>query len=390
MGNADPLSWLDDSLRSLDEHGLRRRPITRDDAQGPRITVDGKSLLNFGSNDYLGLARDAWSCLDPGVLARGGAGASPLVTGRDAWHERLERALASFEATEAALYFPTGYAANSGTIPALVGPRDIILSDARNHASLIDGCRLSGARVAVYPHRDVDAIEELLKVTTDRRRLIVTDSLFSMDGDVAPLRPIAKLAREHGAMLLVDEAHATGVLGTHGRGVCEELGIEDQVHVRVGTLSKALGGLGGFVVGRRALIDWLVQRARPYFFSTAAPAVIAMAAIEALRIVREEPQRRAALRGKADQLRERLRSRGWDTGDSIGPIIPVMIGDANRTMQLASSLRASGLFVPGIRPPSVPHGRSLLRISLHHGHTDDMLDRLVKAFPTNAALNTEH
>jgi 8-amino-7-oxononanoate synthase len=358
-----PLDWLDDALADLDRRGLRRSLAARTGPQrGDKIEIGGQTLVNFGSNDYLGLAAD------PRIAAAAkqaidhygwGSGASPLVTGRSELHAELERKLAEFEGTEAALLFPTGYAANVGTICALVGKGDAIYSDELNHASIIDGCRLSGAAVHVYPHRyfpttrneDLKKLEAMLQEgSTFRRRLIVTDSLFSMHGDFAPLSRLAWLARLHKAMLLVDEAHATGVFGKHGRGLCEEVGAEEVVTTRVGTLSKALGSHGGFVAGSQQLIDWLANRARPYVFSTAAPPPVAAAGLAAL------------IRPTA-----------------LSQIVPIFLGDANRTMAAAAELRRRGFFVPGIRPPSVPEGQSLLRISLTCLHTPEQIDALVAA-----------
>ncbi len=379
----DPLEWIDAALADWQQQGLRRQLATHDGAQGPTVSIDGRPLINFGSNDYLGLAGDprlADAAAEALKHAGLGAGASPLVTGHEATHQKLEAQLAEFEGTQAALLFPSGFAANAGTIAALVGPEDAVFSDAKNHASLIDGCRLSRARVHVYPHCDVGALGALLREAgPSRRRLIVTDSLFSMDGDLAPLVELVDLAERHDAMLLVDEAHATGVFGEHGRGVCEHLGVEDRVPIRVGTLSKALGAAGGFVVGSRRLIDWLLNRARPYVFSTAQPPVIAAAASAALEIVRSEPQRRRDLLARAEMLREKLRGQGLNVGRAESQIIPIFIGDAGRTMRLAAALRERGLFLPGIRPPTVPDGESLLRLSLCYGHTDEMVATLLSA-----------
>ncbi len=375
-----PLDWISEELAALDTLHLRRRLAERQSPQGVRIVMEGRELLNFGSNDYLELA--ASPRLGAAAMAAiadsgWGSGASPLVTGRGAWHARLEEALAEFEHAEAALLFPSGFAANVGTVAALAGKGDLVLSDAKNHASLIDGCRLSGARVQIYPHGKPDYVEKYLAQASHfRRRLIVTDSLFSMDGDLAPLAELVELAERHTAMLLVDEAHATGVFGANGRGVCEHLGLADRVPIRVGTLSKALGAAGGFVVGSRPLVDWLANRARPYVFSTAAPAPLAAAALAALECVREEPWRREALRRRAAAFREQLAADGWHTGDCRSQIIPLYLGSPHRTMTLAAALRDRGFWVPGIRPPTVPEGESLLRISLTCGHTDDMLSAL--------------
>jgi 8-amino-7-oxononanoate synthase len=388
-----PLDWLDDELERLDSAGLRRRLVTRIGRQGPSIAVEADdspghktrptSFVNFSANDYLGLAGDprlVAAAQEAAAREGWGAGASPLVTGHSHSHRELERRLAEFMRTEAALVFPSGFAANSGTIAALVGRGDAIFADEKNHASLIDGCRLSRADVQVYPHRDMSQLADLLRQSTGyRRQLIVSDTLFSMDGDVAPIVDLVELAGTHQAMLMIDEAHAIGVLGAKGQGVAEQFDLEVNVPIRVGTLSKALGSAGGFVAGSRKLIDWLVNRARSYVFSTAHPPAVAAAAIAALEIVRDEPQRRVVLLERAAQLRSALRQQGWNIGNAAGQIIPVIIGDAAATMQLAAALRERGLFVPGIRPPSVPEGQSLLRISLSYGHTPAMIEQLVMA-----------
>jgi 8-amino-7-oxononanoate synthase len=378
-----PLDWIDDELMRLKRDSLLRALTTRETPQGSTISLGGKELINFGANDYLGLANDERlkAAAREAIEREGfGAGASPLINGRSALHAALERRLAEFEGAEAALVFPSGFAANAGTIAALVDRRDCVFADQKNHASLIDGCRLSRAEVHVHRHGDIEDLAELLQSHRDaRRRLIVTDSLFSMDGNLARLREIVELADRYDCMLLVDEAHATGVFGKHGRGVCEHVGVEAQVHIRVGTLSKALGCAGGFVAGSRKLIAWLVNRARPYVFSTAHPAANAAAAIAAIEVVENEPKRRTTLLDRAAELRAELVRQGWNIGHSGSQIIPIVLGEPERTMQLAIQLREQGLFVPGIRPPSVPHGESLLRISLSYAHTSEQLERLVNA-----------
>ncbi len=312
----DPLFWIADELAALESQGLRRQLVERHGPQGPLIPDGERPLVNFASNDYLALAAD------PRLIAAAegacqregwGAGASPLISGYSPSHAQLERRLAELLGVEAALVFPAGYAANAGAISALVGRGDAVFGDAKNHASLIDGCRLSRAEVFVYPHCDLRALAEQLHGATGfRRRLIATDSLFSMDGDVAPLADLAELAERHKAMLLVDEAHATGVFGGRGSGLVELLGVADAVHVRVGTLSKALGSAGGFVAGSRLLVDWLTNRARTYVFSTAHPPAVCAAAAAAVEIVEGEPWRRQALLARAAQLR-------WPLGRRLEP-----------------------------------------------------------------------
>lgn len=377
------LGWIDTELTRLDRGTLRRTLANRRSGQGPNIVLDGRPLVNFGSNDYLNLAADARLALAAAETARRegvGSGASPLICGHGEALAALETALADFEGTEAALVFPSGFAANAGTIAALAGPGDLVLADRKSHASLLDGCRLSRADFRVFPHNDANRLDTLLrKGASARRRLVVTDGLFSMDGDLAPLADLADVCRRHEAMLLVDEAHATGVFGPLGRGASEHAGVEGLVGVRVGTLSKALGCAGGFVAGTRPLIEWLVNRARPYVFSTAMPAPVAAAARTAVEIVRAEPEPRRRLLARAEVLRRRLIDVGWNVGASSSQIIPVVVGDPARAVAFAARLREQGLFVPAVRPPTVPDGQSCLRISLTTGHDDAMIDRLLAA-----------
>jgi 8-amino-7-oxononanoate synthase len=387
--SGDPLRWVDAELAELESRSLRRTLATHGGPQQAIVEVDGRELINFGSNDYLGLAADprlAAAAAQAAIAEGTGAGASPLVTGHAQVHGQLEARLAEFEGTEAALLFGSGYAANQGTIAALAGRSDAIYADQGNHASMIDGCRLSRAQVFVYPHRDARALARLLlDGAAFRRRLIVTESIFSMDGDLAPLAELAELAERHDGMLLVDEAHATGVFGRRGRGLAEETGVEHRVSARVGTLSKALGSAGGFVCGEEKLVDWLVNRARPYIFSTAMSPPVAAAALAALDVVHDEPARRVRLLERAAALRRQLSEQGWSIGASQSQIIPLVAGDAATALAWAEQLRACGLLVPAIRPPSVPDGRALLRVSLTHAHTDEMIARLAGALDTLAA-----
>ncbi|NOY40213.1 MAG: 8-amino-7-oxononanoate synthase [Planctomycetes bacterium] len=384
----DPLRWVDDQLRQLEDADLLRKLPPPLRAAGAVVEIDGAQVINFSSNDYLGLAADqrlieaaANACYQQGL----GRGASPLVSGRSELHDQLEKRLAEFFATDAALLFPTSFAANAGIIPALVDRADAIYGDEKNHASIIDGCRLSRAQRHIYPHTDMAALEQMLAGGKQyRRRLIVSDSLFSMDGDLAPLPQLAALAEKYNAMLMVDEAHAIGVFGAQGRGVAEHFATEDptleqRIHIRVGTFAKALGAAGGFVYGSSALIRWLANRARTYVFSTAHPAAICAAGLVALEIVDSEPNRRSTVLENASQLRNQLRQRNWDTGPSTSQIIPLQIGSPARTMQIAQLLRDRGIWAPGIRPPSVPPDQSLLRLGITAAHTPQMLDSLVSA-----------
>ena len=378
-----PLEWIGEELDVFKRSGLARRLAARVGPQGVYITIDGRRLVNFGSNDYLNLAahpRLADAVVSAAKREGWGSGASPLISGRGESHARLEARLAEFEGTEAALTFSSGFAANTGAVAALVGPGDVVFTDRKNHASLLDGCRLSRADVRVYPHCDCPRLEHLLaKSSGYRRRMIVTDSLFSMDGDLAPLAELADLAERHDSMLLIDEAHATGVFGDRGRGVAEHLGVEDRVHVRVGTLSKALGSIGGFVAGSRPLIEWLVNRARPYVFSTAIPDAAAEAATAAVELVQNEAHRGERLLSEAAELRRRLTDQGWNVGRSASQIIPIVVGEPDEAVRLAAELRQRGFFLPAIRPPTVPDGEACLRVSLTRGHTPEMINELLRA-----------
>lgn len=385
-GNS-PFEWITAELQRLESADLRRWQRVRESPHvGGMVQLDGRQLVDFGSNDYLGLAADG-RLIDAVRHAAGeagwGSGASPLISGYGVLHRRLELELAKFEQAEAALLLPTGFAANVATITALAGPGDLILSDALNHASLIDGCRLSRAETAVFRHGDAAHAAELLEARRrtakpPHRVLVVVDGLFSMDGDFAPLQQLEALARENGAMLLVDEAHASGVWGASGRGSCEELGIDERNLVRVGTLSKALGSLGGFVVGPAAVIEWIRNSGRPYIFSTAQPEAVAAASLAALRLVQSEPQRRIELREKAAWLRAALVNQGWDIGASASQIIPLQVGAAAQALRLSTALSDAGMFVPAIRPPAVPEGSCRLRISLSWLHPEEQLRRLVE------------
>jgi 8-amino-7-oxononanoate synthase len=384
-------------LATIRDQGLYRGRRRLQSAQGPRIRWKGREFVNFSSNDYLNLAADPRLAQAAAQAARRygtGAGASPLISGLLPPVRRLERDLADWEETESALVFSSGFAANLGVISALTGPGDAVFSDANNHASLIDGCRLSKARVQVYRHADVNHLDELLRrqSRSARRRLIVTDSVFSMDGDWAPLREIINLAREHDALVIVDEAHATGVLGEKGRGLTELL-LDPQGRrlprsrsektfggrlIRIGTLSKALGSQGGFVCCSGQLIELLVNRCRPYIYSTALAPPCAASARRAVSLCRAEPQRRRHLLALATVLRHRLKDLGFASTRSQCHIVPVMIGEPATAMELSLRLAHAGLLVPAIRPPSVLEGTSRLRISLTTGHTEEDVERLAR------------
>ena len=377
-----PLDWLTTALEQLDDQRLRRNLRVRSGPQSPTITCGAQTLAHFGSNDYLDLANDPriLRAVHAAVDHNGwGSGASPLISGHTEHHAALADALARFEQTEAAMLFTSGFSANAGIIPAVVERGDAIFADQKNHASLIDGCRLSGATISIYRHGDVAHLETLLQQSKSQgKKLVVTDSLFSMDGDFAPLNEIAALRERYGCMLLIDEAHATGVFGDHGRGVAEQMGVDSAVDIKIGTLSKALAGSGGFVCGQQKLIDWLTHRARSYVFSTSPPVAVVAAAATALEIVKQEPERRTVLLKRGDALRATLRNMGFNTGNSESHIVPIFIGSTDRAMDLSRQLLEAGFFVPAIRPPSVPDGECLLRVSLSCGHAPETIKALTE------------
>ena len=378
------LDWLDSELQRLNAHDLLRGRRTIRPLGDGWCEVDGHRCRNFASNDYLNLAGDP-RVLDAAqrALSEGGAGAtaSGLICGRTIWHERLEQAIADFEQTEAAVLFPTGFAANLGTIAALVRTDDAVFCDRLNHASLVDGCRLSGAKLRVYRHDRLDVLErELSKADSGARRWIVTDSVFSMDGDLAPLADLCDLAERYGAELIVDEAHATGVFGDNGRGVCELSGTESRFAVRIGTLSKAVGCLGGFVACSEQLRVWLWNSARTQMFSTALPPSVCAAAMASLQIIRDEPQRRQRLRSLSRQLAEPLRESGLNVPKGVaGPIVPVLLGDAQPAVDAAGRLFDAGFLVGAIRPPTVPQQTSRLRVCMSTAFEEADIDELAAA-----------
>lgn len=371
-------AWMDDELNERRRRGLYRVRRRLQSGQGVRIRLHGRELINFSSNDYLGLAGDVRLARAAAHAARRygcGAGASPLISGSTPPLRALEQALADWEQTEAALVFSSGYAANLALVRALADQEDTIFSDALNHASLIDGCRLARAAVHVYRHKDVDHLADLLRKhgRSARRRLIISDTVFSMDGDVAPLAELMELAERFDGLLLIDEAHATGVLGEQGRGLTDSLppsSWPSERLIKMGTLSKALGAQGGFVCGSHRLIAWLVNRARPYIFSTALAPPVAAAARRAVAIVRQEPERRRQVLALAERLRRELRELGGNVGASCCQIVPLLIGEARQTMALSRRLEEYGLLAPAIRPPSVPEGTARLRISVTAAHTE--------------------
>lgn len=373
------LDFLAGELAALDERGLRRRLRQVRERHGSEVMIDGRRVVDFSSNDYLGLASHPAIAEAAGAAALrvgSGAGASRLIVGNLAEHESLEAEIAAFHEAPAALVFNSGYHANLGVLPALAGPDDLIVSDQLNHASLIDGCRLSRARVEVFRHRDLVDAAERLRLPA-RRRYLVSESLFSMDGDQADLAGLRELADQAGAVLVVDEAHAVGALGPGGRGLAASAGVVPDV--MVGTFGKALGGFGAYVTGSVNLREWLVSRARPFVFTTGLPPAVIGGAAASLRLLRtsEGAARRQRLSENIEHLGSLFRSQGLP--GSASPIFPVVVGEANRAMALTEELLRSGCYAQGIRPPTVPRGTSRLRISVTAAHRPDDLTRLANA-----------
>ncbi len=377
-----PHRFFTDESVSLKAGGLWRALRLIRGAQGPEVTLDGRSVVLLCSNNYLGLAGDPLlgDALIEGAGRYGmGSGASRLVSGNMEAHEELESRIARFKGTESALVFSSGWHANVGALQALAGPGNLVLSDELNHASIVDGCRLSRAEIAVYPHCDLGALESALRRSAHPRRLIVTESLFSMDGDVAPLREISGLADRYGALLMVDEAHATGVFGDGGRGIVEQLGLRGRVDVQMGTLGKALGCYGAYIAGGRDLIEYLMNRARSFIFTTALPPALCAAASCAVGIVERDEWRRERLRENVRHITAGLKDLGMVPGGSPSQIIPLLIGDEGRTMEVCARLLEEGVYCQGIRPPSVPPGTSRLRMTVMATHTRAHLDTALAA-----------
>lgn len=379
----DPLDWIDDELDELRRQSLFRDPAVVSSAAGTEIEIDGRRYISAASNNYLGLADDrrvVAAAVNAVERWGSGSGASPLVSGLTELERSLERSLAEFKGCDDAVIFSSGFLANLGCVQALVGAGDVVFSDELNHASIIDACRLSRARVSIYRHCDLEHLRSLVSAGGHRRALIVTDSVFSMDGDLAPLPGIVEIARECGAMTMVDEAHATGVIGAGGGGGIEHFGLTGQVDAVMGTLSKALGSAGGFVAGSAVLTSWMRNKARSLIFDTApAPAALGGAAA-ALEIVKSEPERRARLRSLRQLVTTGIRALGYEVAEGAAAVIPVMVGDADAALDLAAALRENGVFAPAIRPPSVAAGTARVRLTVMATHTDAHAEQIVAAF----------
>ena len=375
----NPLQFLDEALAQIRADGLYRKLRVLAGEQRPTSRFDSKDVINLSSNNYLGLTthpklREAAlrALKELGV----GSGSVRTIAGTMEIHMELERKIATFKKTEASVVFQSGFAANAGTVAAILGKDDLILSDELNHASIIDGARLSRATIRVFPHRDPAALGRLLEETASvKRRLVITDGVFSMDGDIAPMPEIVALARAHGAIMMVDDAHASGVLGKAGRGTVDHFDLHGQVDIQVGTLSKAIGVLGGYVAGTRSLIEYLYHRARPFLFSTSHPPAVAAACIAAFDVLEAEPERIERLWSNTKRFKDGLKRLGFNTGISETPITPIFVGEADLAMRFSDRLFDRGLFAQGIGYPTVAKGKARLRTIVTATHTEEELDR---------------
>ncbi|HEV8345464.1 MAG TPA: glycine C-acetyltransferase [Vicinamibacterales bacterium] len=380
----DPLGYLASDLESLKQQGLYRRLRILEDEQKPKTTFDGRQVVNLSSNNYLGLTthprlRDA--ALDATRRLGVGSGSVRTIAGTMAIHMELERRLAAFKKTEAVVVFQSGFAANAGTVAAVLTKDDVVVSDELNHASIIDGCRLSRATIKVFPHKDVDAARTVLSgLPAGQRKLLITDGVFSMDGDLGALPGLCALAEEFGCIMMVDDAHASGVFGKNGRGTIDHFAMHGRVDIQVGTLSKAVGVLGGYVAGSRTLIEFLYHRARPFLFSTSHPPGVAAACIAALDVLEEEPQIIDRLWENTRFFKSGLEKLGFDTGLSQSPITPVIVGDGALAMKLSDRLFEEGVFAQGIAYPTVARDKARVRTIVTSAHTRDELQFALDVF----------
>lgn len=379
------LDWIENDLAHIRDRNLFRVLTELGTGQSPEINVDGKRYILLASNSYLGLS------LDPAVVEAArralekygtGSGGSRLVSGSTDLHRELEERIASFKSTESAIIFSSGYLANIGTISSLVGEGDIVYSDELNHASIIDGCRLSRADIRIYKHLDYGHLQSLLKSDSGKKgkKLIVTDTVFSMDGDLASLPALLGLSESYGCMLMVDEAHATGVLGLRGSGATEHFGVEERVPIVMGTLSKAIGSLGGYIAGSRQLIDFIRNRVRSYIFDTSLPAASLAASIAAIDIIEKESLRREHLWRLIKMFKSGIGDMGLTVLPSDSAIVPVLVGEAEPALEFAAALRECGVYTPAVRPPSVPEGMCRIRATLMATHTEEHVGIALSAF----------
>jgi glycine C-acetyltransferase len=376
--------FLVDELDQLRQQGLFRPLRVLGSAQDTEVVVDGKHVLNLSSNNYLGLTthpRLKTAMIEATEQWGAGSGAVRTIAGTMTIHEDLERRLAEFKHTEASLVFQSGFTANLGVLQSLVREGDVIISDELNHASIIDGIRLSKAERSIFKHRDMDDLERHLEKHRDKRvKLVVTDGVFSMDGDIAPLKAIVERAERFGALVMVDDAHASGVLGENGRGSVNHFGLDGRVDLQIGTLSKAMGVLGGYVAGAQPVRDFLIHRARPFLFSTSHPPGVAAACIAAIDVLKAEPERIDRLWKNTARFKDGLKRLGFDTGASETPITPVIVGKGAVAMELSDRLFKLGVFAQGIGFPTVPEGRARIRTIVTSVHTEQQLDRALEAF----------
>jgi glycine C-acetyltransferase len=378
--------FLADELDQLRRQGLFRPLRVLDSAQDTEVIVDGNRVLNLSSNNYLGLTthpRLKTAMIEATEQWGAGSGAVRTIAGTMTVHEDLERRLADFKHTEASLVFQSGFTANLGVLQSLVKEGDVIISDELNHASIIDGIRLSKAERSIFKHRDMDDLERNLEQHRDKRvKLVVTDGVFSMDGDIAPLPAIVERAEGFGALVMVDDAHASGVLGKNGRGSVNHFGLDGRVDLQMGTLSKAIGVLGGYVAGAQTVRDFLIHRARPFLFSTSHPPGVAAACIAAIDVLLAEPERIDRLWTNTKRFKDGLKRLGFETGASETPITPVIVGKGSLAMDFSDRLFRLGVFAQGIGFPTVAEGRARIRTIVTSVHTDAQLDRALEAFAT--------
>jgi glycine C-acetyltransferase len=380
----NPLAYLDESLNDLRRQGLYRQLRVLDGEQAARTSIDHRHVVNLSSNNYLGLTTHPTlraRALDALQAFGVGTGSVRTIAGTMAIHMELERRLAAFKHTEAAVVFQSGFTANAGTVSSLLGRDDVIVSDELNHASIIDGARLSRASIKVFPHRNVAAARQIVAaLPRDQRALLITDGVFSMDGDLGPLAELCDLADEFGCIMMVDDAHASGVFGRNGRGTVDHFGLHGRVDVQVGTLSKALGALGGYVAGSKSLVDFLYHRARPFLFSTSHPPSVAATCIAALDVLENEPQWMERLWANTRFFKAGLEALGFNVGISESPITPVIVGDGSLAMTLSDKLFDAGVFAQGIGFPTVPEGKARVRTIVTATHTEDELQFALDAF----------
>ncbi len=379
----NPLEYLGHQLQQWREAGTYQRLRELQSACRPVSQFDGREVINLASNNYLGLT-DHPRLIEAAIQATRrygvGSGAVRTISGTMSLHMELERRIAAFKNVEACVVFQSGFAANAGTVSAILGPDDFVVSDELNHASIIDGCRLSKAKIRVFPHRDTAAAEAILTELGERpgRKLLITDGVFSMDGDIAPLPALVEIAERHGAIMMVDDAHASGVLGRNGRGTIDHYNLHGRVHIQVGTLSKAVGALGGYICGSRDLIEFLYHRGRPFLFSTSHPPAVAAACLAAFDILENEPERIQNLWNNTKYFKQHLNSAGFRTGPSETPITPILVGEAPKAHAFSQALFEEGVLATGIGYPTVPKGKARVRTIVTATHTREQLDRALE------------